>query len=108
MPGPTSAATKPRPTRNTPSTTRPTAVRADRWLAGGHRPVQPIAGAGTARSVPRLAGRHGAARQPGPAGLSVLLAVEIAAHGADPLSPRQNHPPLGMPACPRPLQDMGS
>src|SRR3546814_1678648 len=81
MPGPTSAATKPRPTRNTPSTTRPTAVRADRWLAGGHRPVQPIAGAGTARSVPRLAGRHGAARQPGPDGLSVLLAGEIAAHG---------------------------
>src|SRR3546814_16518206 len=92
MPGPTSAATKPRPTRNTPSTTRPTAVRADRWLAGGHRPVQSIAGSGTARSVPRLAGRHGAARQTGPDGLSVLLAGEIASHCDAPLSQRQPQP----------------
>jgi hypothetical protein len=30
---------------NTPSTTRPTAVRADRRRAGGHRHVQPIAAA---------------------------------------------------------------
>jgi hypothetical protein len=35
------------------------------------------------------AGRHGAARQPGLDGLSVLLAGEVAAHGADRL-PRGN------------------
>lgn len=70
---PTSAATRPRPTRNMPSVTRATTVMAaDRRLAGGHRHVQPIAAvgaaiaaAGTARPVPRAAGRrHGAARQP--------------------------------------------
>ena len=47
MPGPTSAATRPRPTRNMPSVTRATTVMAaDRRLAGGHRHVQPIAAAG--------------------------------------------------------------
>ena len=49
-----------------PSITRPIAVRVDRRFARGHSHVQPIAGAGTARPVPRVAGRwHGAARQPG-------------------------------------------
>jgi plasmid replication initiation protein len=50
-------------------------------------PAMPIAAATdararTARPVPRLAGRHGAARQPGLDGLSVLLAGEELAHVA--------------------------
>ena len=55
------------------------------------RPMQ----ARTARSVPRLAGRHGAARQPGLDGLSVLLAGEVAAHGADRLPRQRHHDPRG-------------
>ena len=80
MPGPLTAASRRLPIPNTPSTTRPTAVRADRRRAAGHRHVQhraavpaaAVAGARTARPVPRLARRHGAARQPGFDGLSVL------------------------------------
>jgi hypothetical protein len=41
MPGPPTAASRRLPIPNTPSTTRPTAVRADRRRAGGHRHVQP-------------------------------------------------------------------
>src|SRR5690606_27464406 len=50
-----------------------------------------LANARTIRPVPCTARRHGAARQPGPDGLSVLLAVEVAAHGADRLSHRWCH-----------------
>ena len=89
--------------RNMPNATRATTVMvADRRRAGGHRHVQPIAPAAaaaqqrTARSVPRTAGRgHGAARCPGLDGLSVLLAGQVAAHGADRLSQRQRHHPRG-------------
>jgi hypothetical protein len=49
MPGPPTAASRARPIPNTPSTTRRTAVRADRWRAGGLRHVQP--------ALPRQAGR---------------------------------------------------
>ena len=80
MPGPPTAASRRLPIPSTPSTTRPTAVRADRRRAAGHHHVQlraavpaaVVAGARTARPVPRLARRHGAARQPGLDGLSVL------------------------------------
>ena len=84
MPGPTSAATRPRPIPNTPSATRATTVMAaDRRRVGGLRHVQParasLAAARTARSVPRAAGRHGATRFPGLDGLSVLLACQVGA-----------------------------
>ncbi len=91
--GPTSAATRPRPIPNTPSATRATTVMAaDRRRVGGLRHVQParasLAAARTARSVPSAAGRHGATRFPGLDGLSVLLACQVAAHGADRLPQR--------------------
>lgn len=61
-------------------------MAADRRRVGGLRHVQParasLAAARTARSVPRAAGRHGATRFPGLDGLSVLLACQVAAHGA--------------------------
>src|SRR5690554_2441348 len=99
MLGPMRAATRPRPIPNTPNATRVTTVMAaDQRRAGGHRHDQPIAAfpaatsaaAGTARSVPRIAGRgHGTARRPGLDGLSFFLAGEVAAHCADRLSGRQ-------------------
>ncbi len=113
MPGPTSAATRPLPTRNMPSVTRATTVMAaDRRLAGGHRHVQPtpgqrLAAAGTARPVPRAAGRHGTPRQPGLDGLSVLLAGEVAAHRADRLPRRRHHHPRGGHAGARHRNDLG-
>ena len=92
MPGPTSAATRPRPIPNTPSATRATTVMAaDRRRVGGLRHVQParasLAAARTARSVPRAAGDM-APRDSQDDGLSVLLACQVAAHGADRLPQR--------------------
>mmetsp|Transcript_7178 Transcript_7178/g.12982 ORF Transcript_7178/g.12982 Transcript_7178/m.12982 type:complete len:406 (+) Transcript_7178:829-2046(+) len=111
MPGLRIAASRARPIPNTPSSTRRTAVRADRWSAGGLRHVQPIrgsqAGARTARSVPRLAGQHGAARQPGPDGLSVLLAGKVAAHGAHRLPGQRRDDPRGGHAGARHRHDLG-
>ena len=115
MPGPPSAASRARPIPNTPSSTRRTAVRADHWRAGGLRHVQPCAahaaatdaGARTARPVPRLAGRHGAARQPGLDGLSVLLADEVAARRADRLSRQRHHDPRRGHAGARHRHDLG-
>jgi hypothetical protein len=46
------AASRRLPIPNTPSTTRATAVRADRWRAGGHRHVQPaLPGSGRCSSA---------------------------------------------------------
>src|SRR3546814_6709707 len=102
MPGPTSAATRLHPTRNTLNATRVTTVMAaDRRRVGGLRHVRPsrasLAAVRTARPVPRAAGRHGATRQPGLDGLSILLAGEIAAHRADRLPQRELPHPLGRP-----------
>ena len=115
MPGPTSAATRPRPTRNMPSVTRATTVMAaDRRLAGGHRHVQPIAAvgaaiaaAGTARPVPRAAGRrHGAARQPDLMAFP-FFSLAKSAHGADRLPQREHHHPRGRHGRARHRHDMG-
>ncbi|NKQ12658.1 hypothetical protein DQ405_019320 [Pseudomonas sp. SST3] len=91
MLGRTNTASRLPPIRNTPSSTRLTAVRADRRLGGGLRYGQLNAGARAARPVSRLAGRHSAARQPGSDGLSVLLAGQVAAHYANRLSHRWRH-----------------
>ena len=92
-----------------------TVTAADFWLAGGHRHVQPIAAPAaatsaatrTARPVPRAAGRHGATRQPGLDGLSVLLAGEVAARCADRLPGGRHHHPRGRHAGTRHRHDMG-
>ncbi|CAM3945130.1 hypothetical protein KEGY108214_14025 [Kerstersia gyiorum] len=110
------AASMPLPTRSMPSAMRVTTVIAADWcIAGGHHHVQPIAAipaataarARTARSVSRLAGRHGAARCPGLDGLSVLLAGKVTAHSADRLSQREHHHPRGRHAGARHRHDLG-
>ena len=73
-------------------------MAANHRRVGGLRHVRPsrasLAAVRTARPVPRAAGRHGATRQPGLDGLSIL-AGEIAAHRADRLPQREHHHPRG-------------
>src|SRR5690606_15934808 len=88
MPGPTPAATR-RPVIPSMSNATPaTAVmNAEHSLARGSIGE----GDATARSLPRPAGGDGDPRRPGPDGLSVLLAGQVAAHRAHRIPLRAGH-----------------
>src|SRR3990167_6993997 len=106
-PGPVRAVSRPPSIPSTSTATREHSVMISEALAHESRLARPASAKRAIGPVPCAAGRYGATRRPGPDGAPVLLAGQVATHGAHRLSLRRGDGARGGHAGARHRHDLG-